>query len=78
MTEKCQNRYFLKPFWWLNLQNDFAFEGNVLRKIEPVKIEENIQRNMERFEYDPKNYEKYAFLHGKLKLSNKTSLNRIE
>ena len=67
MIEKCQNRYFLKPFWGLNFQNDFAFEENVLREIEPTKIEENIQRNMERFEYDPKNYEKYAFLHSKLK-----------
>lgn len=67
MVDIIQNRYFIKPFIYSYKNIDFDVEKDVLKDIEIKMVVENIRKNMERFEYDPKNYEKYAFLDNELR-----------
>lgn len=67
MISTFQNRWFLKPFVGLENNIGYGIEGDIVRPIDFDMVKENIRKGMERFEYDPKTYDKYVFLDNELK-----------
>ena len=60
----CHGRHIIKPFYYLDkkiyLEIDEKF---LIKEINNKDIKKNISKNMNVFEFDEKNYNKYAFLH---------------
>jgi len=64
-------RNYIKPFIWFEKNNNINMESLLidsieLKEIDKTKIENVIDKNLEIFEYDGKNYDKYVFLYNEL------------
>lgn len=58
-----KTRHYIKPFAFLENEFKLAIDKNFkLKEIDKEKITKNIKDNLELFEYDVRNYEKYTFL----------------
>jgi hypothetical protein len=61
-------RNHIKPFAYISenelqlLTNISAADLHSIEEADWIEISKNIQKNMERFEFDEKNFQKYAFL----------------
>ena len=72
-------RNYIRPFAHITdnelhiLIDTAGVQINSIGAAEWLRIQENIQKNMKRFEFDDKNYQKYAFLQKKLKESLQSS-----
>lgn len=63
LVDGTKNRNFIKPFEYL--QGDILLdliEDFSIREIDKKRIEKNINRNVQKFEFDDRNYSKYLFL----------------
>lgn len=58
-----KTRHYIKPFAFLENSFRLAIDDTfILQKIDVNKIRENILNNLNLFEYDSRNFEKYTFL----------------
>ena len=66
-------RYYLRPFAYLenNFYLDIDKSKIEIRGIDQECLEKIIEENKSKFEYDPKNYEKYVFLLNEYKEKNR-------
>lgn len=57
-------RYCLRPFAYLENNFDLDIDKSKIeiREIDQERLQKTIEENKSKFEYDPKNYEKYVFL----------------
>jgi hypothetical protein len=73
IAQEPPKRNYIKPFAYVAeselqiLINTSATEFYSIGEEEWLYIQKNIQKNMERFEFDDKNYQKYAFLQSEYK-----------
>lgn len=65
MTKTKNKRHYLYPFY--SLKQDLTKNGEVFKHISREKIEEIIENNISKFEFDEKNRDKYVFLSNELK-----------
>lgn len=67
------NRYYIKPFIWFEKDNDINLYSIIndtieLKEIDKTEIKNMIGKNLQDFEYDGRNYDKYVFLNNELNL----------
>lgn len=66
-TDVVNNRHYIDPFYGWGEEMDIHFEdGFKCRLVDYDAIEQIIDENIIRFEYDEKNYQKYLFLKSKM------------
>lgn len=73
LVEDSHGRHIIKPFYYLDkkicLEIDEKF---LIKEINNKDIKKNISKNMNVFEFDEKNYNKYAFLHKQISKNSTT------
>ncbi|KAB3535621.1 hypothetical protein F8154_05680 [Alkaliphilus pronyensis] len=64
LVDKKNERYYIKPFAYLEQKFDLDFDESslIIRNIDEDLLKSTIEQNKIRFEYDARNYEKYVFL----------------
>lgn len=62
-VKNFKERHYIKPFefLWKETKLDLV-DTTILKNYDPQNIKDNIEKNKQLFEYDAKNFEKYAFL----------------
>lgn len=77
ITQEPPKRNYINPFACVAkselqfLKNTSAAELHNIGEEEWLRIQEHIQKNMDRFEFDDNNYQKYAFLQSEYKKAKK-------